>query len=83
MGADYYEASGEIADNVGHGRPNVGIGSGTVIENAIIDKNCRVGRNVRVVNSLGMENSDTPVASICDGIVVVPKEMTLPDGWTF
>jgi glucose-1-phosphate adenylyltransferase len=82
MGADYYESAAEVADNVGHGRPNVGIGSGTVIENAIIDKNCRIGRNVRVVNARGLENSDdTPVASICDGIVVVPKEMTLPDGW--
>jgi hypothetical protein len=30
-----------------------------------------------------LDNSDTPVASICDGIVVVPKETTLPDGWTF
>jgi glucose-1-phosphate adenylyltransferase len=83
MGADYYESASEVADIVGHGRPNVGIGSGTLIENAIIDKNCRVGRNVRVVNSGMLDNSDTPVASICDGIVVVPKETTLPDGWTF
>jgi glucose-1-phosphate adenylyltransferase len=82
MGADYYESAGEVAANGSHGRPNVGIGSGSVIESAIIDKNCRIGGNVRVVNSRGIENSDdTPVASICDGIVVVPKEMTLADGW--
>jgi glucose-1-phosphate adenylyltransferase len=83
MGADYYEFAGEMAENAAHGRPNVGIGSGSVIENAIIDKNCRIGRNVSVVNARGLENSDeTPAATICDGIVVVPKEMTLADGWS-
>jgi glucose-1-phosphate adenylyltransferase len=82
MGADYYESPQELTSNSGYGRPNVGIGDRTVIENAIVDKNCRIGRGVSVVNTRGLENSDeTPVASICDGIVVVPKEMTLPDGW--
>ena len=82
MGADYFEPSGEIAANQPNGRPSIGIGAGTVIENAIIDKNCRVGRNVRVVNSRGILNSeDSPTAMVCDGIAVVPKEVTLSDGW--
>jgi glucose-1-phosphate adenylyltransferase len=83
MGADYYETAAEVSDNVGHGRPNLGIGSGSVVEGAIVDKNCRIGRNVRIVNVRGVENSEeSPVATICDGIVVIPKEMTLPAGWT-
>jgi glucose-1-phosphate adenylyltransferase len=83
MGADYYESGAELAENRRERRPDVGIGDGSIIETAIIDKNCRIGRNCRVVNGRGIENSEaTPSAMICDGIIVVPKESTLPDGWS-
>ena len=47
MGIDYYEQANQIAENQRLGRPNIGIGAGSVIERAIIDKNARIGRNVQ------------------------------------
>ena len=48
MGGDYFETDGDLAENKQLGRPAMGIGEGTVIEGAIIDKNARIGRNVRI-----------------------------------
>jgi glucose-1-phosphate adenylyltransferase len=62
------------------GSPPVGIGEGTQIENAIIDKNARIGRNVRIVNAGGLEEADGEGWAIRDGIVVVPKNAIIPDG---
>ena len=64
------------------GVPLVGIAEGTYIDGAIIDKNCRIGRNVRVCNDHKVNTSEeTPEAMIADGIVVVQKGATLRDGW--
>ena len=46
MGSDDYESADETAQADAAGLPPLGIGVGTVIEGAIIDKNCRIGRNV-------------------------------------
>ena len=79
MGADFYETSAQIAKN---GCPPLGIGDGTRIDGAIVDKNCRIGRNVVIQNERGIQSSpDSDQAMICDGIVVVPKDGVLPDGW--
>ena len=52
------------------------------IEGAIIDKNCRIGRGVRVVNSQGIDCCpETKYCVVSDGIIVVPKGSVLPDGW--
>ncbi|MBI2481662.1 MAG: hypothetical protein HYV60_24360 [Planctomycetia bacterium] len=60
----------------------MGIGKGSVIEGAILDKNCRVGENVRIVNEAAIENSeDAEDCVIRDQIPIVIKEATLPDGW--
>lgn len=82
MGNDLYQTSEEIAANLRDGIPPLAIGEGSLIDGAIIDKNCRIGRNVRIKNDLGvMETTDNHLAMIRDGIVVVPKDATLPDGW--
>lgn len=82
MGADYYETSETIAVHSANGHPPLGIGDGSHVEGAIIDKNARIGRNVRVINEQGLENApETPHCMICDGIVVTAKNTTLPDGW--
>lgn len=79
MGADFYETSAQLASN---GQPPLGIGEGTRIEGAIVDKNCRIGRKVVIHNERGIQSSpDSDQAMICDGIVVVPKDGVLPDGW--
>lgn len=83
MGNDYYEAPEEVAAQKSDGRLPLGIGEGTRIEGAIIDKNCRIGRGVRIVNGRRLDSTEeTPEGMIRDGIVVVPKDATLPDGWT-
>jgi glucose-1-phosphate adenylyltransferase len=80
MGADMYEQSRHLADNARAGRPNIGIGANSVIENALIDKNARIGRNVRVVNEDGIvESEEAPHYVIRDKIVVIPKYTILQD----
>ena len=60
----------------------MGIGDDTVIEGAIVDKNCRIGSGVRVANDTGeWESSETPEAMIRDGVIVVTRGALLPDGW--
>jgi len=82
MGADEYETLDEAAASAVAGIPLQGIGAGTLIQGAIIDKNCRIGRDVRVANDRNVETSDeTPEAMIRDGIACVQKGAILPDGW--
>lgn len=82
MGNDVYETPEQFANHGVEGQPPLGIGEGSHIEGAIVDKNCRVGRNVHVANSQGVENTEeTPHGMIRDGVVVMPKGTTLPDGW--
>jgi glucose-1-phosphate adenylyltransferase len=82
MGDDYYEQPDE-ARPCSPNHPALGIGSGSVIEGAIVDKNCRIGRHVRVVNDQGVENGpDAPDCVVRDGIPVVVKDAELKDGWT-
>ncbi|MBL9092182.1 MAG: glucose-1-phosphate adenylyltransferase [Planctomycetaceae bacterium] len=82
MGHDYFQQPDEIAKDLASGKPPMGIGEGTVIERAIVDKNVRIGRNVQIVNAGEVrERSDDGSAAICDGIVCVVKEAVLPDGW--
>jgi glucose-1-phosphate adenylyltransferase len=81
MGADLYEQSRHLSDNARAGRPNLGIGANSIIENAIIDKNPRIGRNVQVHNAAGIiDSEDSPHYVIHDKIVVIPKHTSLPDG---
>lgn len=82
MGADVFQSEAEMAADRAQGLPPIGIDDGTVIEGAIVDKNCRIGRNIVVSNPSGIENTpDNDQAVICDGIVVLPKEAVLPEGW--
>jgi glucose-1-phosphate adenylyltransferase len=83
MGSDAYTAPGELAADALAGRPPIGIGAGSHLEGVIVDKNCRIGRNVRIVPGSGLpEDGDRAPVFIRDGIVVVPKDAVLPDGWT-
>jgi glucose-1-phosphate adenylyltransferase len=79
LGADEYETSAE-QDTTADGRPPLGIGEGSWIENAIIDKNARIGKNVSIKNRQGLADHDGASYFIRDGIVIVPKGASLPDG---
>ena len=78
MGADYYESEAAKAENAQSGIPGVGIGRNCLIQNAIIDKNARIGDNSILVNRDGLENYDGENYYIRDGIVIVPKDATIP-----
>jgi glucose-1-phosphate adenylyltransferase len=79
-GADRVENDAERAANRKGGVPDFGIGDGSVIRRAIIDKDCRIGRNVRVVNARDVQDAEGDRYVIRDGIVVVPNGTILPDG---
>ena len=84
MGADFYDSDARHAASLAAGSPPLGIGPRTVIEGAIIDKNCRIGAGVRIVNDSHRQTSpETPQAMVADGIIIVQKEAVLPDGWQF
>jgi glucose-1-phosphate adenylyltransferase len=80
LGADYYESLEEIAAAQTRGLPPVGIGEQTVIEHAIIDKNARIGRGVRILNQAGVKEANGTGYYIREGIVIVPKNGIVADG---
>ena len=77
MGADYYESDASRAESERSGIPKVGIGRNCLIQNAIIDKNARIGDNSVLVNRDGIDNYDGENYCIRDGIVIVPKDATI------
>lgn len=87
LGNDDYESTEERTQAASDGLPPQGIGDGTVIERAIIDKNCRIGRNVRITNERGLESTegtdlDTMQAVIRDRVVCIQRGASLPDNWS-
>jgi len=80
MGGDYYESQSSINENETSGRPRMGIGNNTRIENAIIDKNARIGDNVSISPAGKPDNVDHPLYFIRDGIVIIPKGGVIPHG---
>lgn len=81
MGTDFYETEEGREQDRRAGRPMIGIGDGSIIENSIIDKNARVGRNVRLQNLDNHASFEDGHVIIRDGIVVVPRGGVIPDGY--
>lgn len=81
MGSDYYETLAEMSAAAAKGIPLLGIGNNTFIKNAILDKNCRIGDDVKINGGPHLENTDQPLYTIKDGIVVVKKGAVLPNGF--
>lgn len=81
MGSDLFESIEEIKGNLEARVPHIGIGKNTVIRKAIIDKNVRIGTNVRLLNEGGAVTLDGPNGSyyIREGIIIVPKGSTIVD----
>ena len=80
MGADYYESREDRAKNRSRNKPNIGIGPGCEIRGAIIDKNARIGKEVRIINKEGVQEAQQDDYAIRDGIVVIPKDTVIPAG---
>ncbi len=81
MGNDYYETLAELEHNVQRGLPKIGIGERCYIKNTIIDKNCRIGNDVRINGGSHLANADHSLYTIKDGIVVLKKGAVIPDGY--
>ena len=77
MGADRYEHLTELMkkDTV-----NIGVGKNCHIERAILDKNCRIGNNVTIKGGADLPKQEHEAYCIIEGIVVVKKNATIPDG---
>jgi len=82
MGADYYQTFEDMRQDLTKGVPRVGIGEGSVVRHAIIDKNARIGTNSRLLNEAGVVEADSPDKSyyIRDGIIIIPKNAVIKDG---
>jgi glucose-1-phosphate adenylyltransferase len=81
LGHDQYEYEGDRRGAARDpGRVPQGIGPDCEIRRAIIDKNARIGRGVKIVNATGASDLESERWTIRDGIVVIPKDTTIPDG---
>ncbi|TDQ08367.1 glucose-1-phosphate adenylyltransferase [Pedobacter metabolipauper] len=80
MGSDKYQTLIEIAEEVADHKPLIGIGDRCEIENAIIDKNCRIGNDVKIIGGSHLSDRDHEWYTVKDGIVVVKKGAVIPDG---
>lgn len=82
LGADYYETETEVASLLAEGRVPIGIGENTKIENCIIDKNARIGKNVIIANSDAVQEADRSSEGfyIRSGITIILKNSTIMDG---
>ena len=80
LGSDYYESQESVERHEREGQPRVGIGAHCKIENAIVDKNARIGNNVVISPAGKPENVDHERYFIRDGIVIIPKDAVIPHG---
>ena len=81
MGADYYESEAQKEANAKGGVPNIGIGRGSIIKGAIIDKNARIGENCRIgIDLMDRPEGEYPTHHVVDGIIVIPKNTVIPSG---
>jgi glucose-1-phosphate adenylyltransferase len=80
IGADGYESTAEKAENQRRGIPNIGIGDGAIIDNAILDKDARIGVKVHLCNKDKIKNGEGPNFVIREGIVVIPRGAIVLDG---
>ena len=78
MGSDYYQSIDEILDD---SIISMGIGKRCFIKNAILDKNCCIGNDVRINGGNHLKDIETDTYVVKEGIVVVKKNAVLPNGF--
>ena len=81
MGAAYYNTERAAEEDTDI---PLGIGENSIIEGSIVDLDCRIGKNVRIINGKNRDDTslDHPICVIRDGIPILIKKSILPDGWT-
>jgi glucose-1-phosphate adenylyltransferase len=80
LGADRFETDADRAANRARGIPDLVVGDGAVIEGAILDKECRIGRGAQIVNRRGVKDDEGENYVIRDGVVTIPRGTVVPDG---
>jgi glucose-1-phosphate adenylyltransferase len=82
IGSDKFETDAQRAENRRRGRPDLNICDGAVVERAILDKDCRIGRGAMLVNRDNRQDADGPncMYYIRDGIICIPRGAVIPDG---
>ena len=82
MGADYFESADRRKELMDKGEVPVGIGKNSIIKRAIVDKNARIGQNVKIINKDNIQETecDSDGYWIRDGIVIINKNAVIPDG---
>ncbi|KAM3755209.1 hypothetical protein ACB098_02G023400 [Castanea mollissima] len=82
LGADFYETDAEAASLLAEGTVPIGIGENTKIKECIIDKNARIGKNVVIANSEGVQEADRSSEGfyIRSGVTVILKNSVIQDG---
>ncbi len=81
MGNDHYQNLEEIRLNIEHDIINVGIGERCYIFNTIVDKNCRIGNDVKLNGGKHLADTNTNLYTVKDGIIVIKKGAILPNGF--
>lgn len=81
MGNDFYETIEEIHHNQARGIPKLGIGDHCEFHQVIVDKDCRIGNNVRIRGGNHLQDMDHSLFSVKDGIVVIKKAAIIHDGF--
>ena len=81
MGNDFFQNIDEMNEDLKNNKQLVGIGERCFINNAIVDKNCRIGNDVYINGGKHLENASTELYSIKEGIVVIKKGAIIPDNY--
>lgn len=77
MGNDHYQPLEDIANPKIN---TIGIGERCFIKNAILDKNCSIGDDVRINGGKNLKDTETDTYAVRDGIVVIKKDAVIPNG---
>ena len=80
MGCDYYETVKDLEQRSSEGIPSLGVGKNCHIRKAILDKNVRIGDNIKILNEKGIKDFDGTNYFIRDGIIIIPKGAVIPSG---
>lgn len=80
MGNDYYQTLEQIAAYKLENKPIMGIGERCYINNAILDKNCYIGNDVKINGGTHLEDGDFGTYTVTEGIIVVKKNAIIPNG---
>lgn len=80
MGNDYYQTLEQIAEYKVQNKPLMGVGERCYINNAILDKNCYIGNDVKINGGSHLEDGDFGTYTVTEGIIVVKKNAIIPSG---